>query len=363
LDKLVSHYLEDENFNLQIEALLALTRIRGDAALPLIEAKYKSESDRLRAACAEAYTIVGGPAARNGLLRLTADPAPRVRAATLMQIFTLEDSSLIREVTIKALDDPDLVPTVLACDQVGQRRFYDLVPSLCEQFARTHEAGNEIKLAVLEALNAMSDSLAGSSQLEALVESGLSHRLYPIRRETARLAATLGLPNEFKRPHFASNVKRANYDDYYRRFETNPEVVLQTSRGEITIELLYQAAPKTVLNFIELVEQGYYDGLVWHRVIPDFVIQSGCPRGDGWSGPGYEIRCEDNALPYEKGSVGMATSGKDTGGGQFFICQSAQPHLDGRYTLFGKVKQGIRPVTLTEVGDTIYSIEIVSQDR
>ncbi|MCX6832004.1 MAG: peptidylprolyl isomerase [candidate division Zixibacteria bacterium] len=134
---------------------------------------------------------------------------------------------------------------------------------------------------------------------------------------------------------------------------------INTAKGTIRIELLRDAAPKTVANFIKLAKSGFYDKRVWHRVVPDFVIQDGCPRGDGWGGPGYEIRCEYNYLPYNTGSVGMATSGKDTGGSQYFICQSPQPHLNGRYTLFGNVIEGMDVVEKIEIGDLIKSVKII----
>ncbi|MFQ5869788.1 MAG: peptidylprolyl isomerase, partial [Candidatus Zixiibacteriota bacterium] len=97
-----------------------------------------------------------------------------------------------------------------------------------------------------------------------------------------------------------------------------------------------------------------------HRVVPNFVIQGGCPRGDGWGGPGYTVREEINKLGFERGTIGMATSGKDTGGSQFFICHSRQPHLDGRYTAFGRVVSGMEVVNEITVGDVIEKVEILS---
>ncbi|MFH2056191.1 MAG: peptidylprolyl isomerase [bacterium] len=363
LERRVAAFLGDADLNLRLEALLALTRIRGAAALPLIDSLRENSDERVRAACAEAYAIVGGDTAVARIVELSSDPAVRVRVAALEQIFQLEDKTLIHKAAKQALRDSDKVPVILACDQIGQRRYLELVPALCEQFEREGDHNvAEIQDAVLEALTTLADSLQVTDQLDNLVATALQNRYYPIRRDASKLAEMLGLPSEFRPPHFDSNVKPANYDDYYHRFEANPIALLQTTRGDIRIELLYDAAPKTVINFVELAEKGFYDNRVWHRVIPDFVIQDGCPRGDGWGDPGYEIRCEYNALHYEKGSVGMATSGKDTGGSQFFICQSEQPHLDGRYTLFGRVVDGFREVTLTELGDSIFSVRIIYPD-
>ncbi|MFD2640303.1 peptidylprolyl isomerase [Piscibacillus salipiscarius] len=124
---------------------------------------------------------------------------------------------------------------------------------------------------------------------------------------------------------------------------------------QIKIDLYEEEAPNTVNNFVKLAEEGFYDGLTFHRVIPNFVIQGGCPRGDGTGGPGYTIKCEteDNPHKHERGSLSMAHAGKDTGGSQFFICHSAQPHLDGVHTVFGKVTEGVDVVDRVRPGDVM----------
>jgi len=133
---------------------------------------------------------------------------------------------------------------------------------------------------------------------------------------------------------------------------------IETNKGEIKLELYPEIAPATVSNFVDLANKGYYNNLLFHRVLPDFVIQGGDPRGDGWGGPGYAIPCEYNELPFERGTIGMATSGKDTGGSQFFICHSEQPHLNHRYTVFGKVITGMDVVDNIVIEDKIIHIAI-----
>ena len=120
-----------------------------------------------------------------------------------------------------------------------------------------------------------------------------------------------------------------------------PQVVIETSRGEVVLELAAKAAPLTVHNFLTLIERGYYVGTRWHRVVPNFVIQDGDPVGTGSGNPGYTIRDEINELRYVRGTLGMAHAGPDTGGAQFFITHSAQPHLDGLHTIFGRVSGGM----------------------
>jgi len=113
-----------------------------------------------------------------------------------------------------------------------------------------------------------------------------------------------------------------------------------------------------VENFIRLARSGYFDGITFHRVVPNFVIQAGCPRGDGWGGPGYEIPCEYSDRPYRTGTVGMALAGKDTGGSQWFITLSPQPRLEGRYTVFGQVTLGMDVAERVMPGDKILKVSI-----
>ena len=132
---------------------------------------------------------------------------------------------------------------------------------------------------------------------------------------------------------------------------------MKTEKGDIHIEFFDEDAPSTVKNFKNLIQDGFYDGLNFHRVIPNFVIQGGCPNGTGTGGPGYHIPCEINTQKHLAGSLSMAHAGKDTGGSQFFICHSPQPHLDGVHTVFGKTSD-MDVVNSIEPGDTIISVGI-----
>jgi peptidyl-prolyl cis-trans isomerase B (cyclophilin B) len=133
--------------------------------------------------------------------------------------------------------------------------------------------------------------------------------------------------------------------------------IMETDKGTITLELFDKDAPNTVKNFVELSEKGFYDGLNFHRVIPDFMIQGGCPQGTGTGGPGYQIKCEINPNKHQAGSLSMAHAGRDTGGSQFFICHSPQPHLDGVHTVFGQTAD-IEVVNAIKKGDKIKSVKI-----
>ena len=137
------------------------------------------------------------------------------------------------------------------------------------------------------------------------------------------------------------------------------QVLMKTTKGDIQINLFNEDAQNTVKNFTDLIGKGFYNGLNFHRVIPNFVIQGGCPQGTGRGGPGYQIDCEINLNLHQAGTVSMAHAGKDTGGSQFFICHSPQPHLDGVHTVFGHT-ESMDVVNSIEQGDEIISIEIVS---
>lgn len=152
----------------------------------------------------------------------------------------------------------------------------------------------------------------------------------------------------------------ADYTRAASRKNGSVRAVLTTDRGVFTIDLLPEDAPLTVDNFIKLARSGYFNGVLVHRVVPNFVMQDGDPRGDGNGGPGWSIRCEINMAPYGRGAVGMALSGKDTGGSQWFVTHSPQPHLDGGYTVFGRVNDGgMKVVDSIARGDKIVRVKIV----
>ncbi|MFQ5635342.1 MAG: peptidylprolyl isomerase [Gammaproteobacteria bacterium] len=137
-------------------------------------------------------------------------------------------------------------------------------------------------------------------------------------------------------------------------------VSIETNRGEIEIELYPEHAPATVNNFVFLAGQGFYDGISFHRVIADFMIQGGDPTGSGSGGPGYRFDCEvaGNPLKHERGVISMANAGPNTNGSQFFITHVACPHLDGRHTVFGRVTRGLDVVDAIEQGDTMDKVTV-----
>ncbi|KEA45593.1 peptidylprolyl isomerase [Campylobacter mucosalis] len=138
--------------------------------------------------------------------------------------------------------------------------------------------------------------------------------------------------------------------------------IFHTQKGDIKLELFADEAPQAVANFTSLIKSGFYNGLNFHRVIPNFVIQGGCPYGTGTGGPGYCIKCEcdEQKVKHERGSLSMAHAGRNTGGSQFFICHSPQRHLDGVHTVFGKCVDDDSLMVLDDIraGDKIESAEV-----
>jgi peptidylprolyl isomerase/peptidyl-prolyl cis-trans isomerase B (cyclophilin B) len=139
-------------------------------------------------------------------------------------------------------------------------------------------------------------------------------------------------------------------------------VITLEKGGEIRLEFYPEDAPKTVENFVTLAKKGFYNGLNFHRVVPDFVVQGGCPKGNGTGGPGYQIKAEFNKQKHLRGTLAMARSqSPDSAGSQFYICYGATPHLDGQYTVFGRVVSGMEHVDRIKQGDTMTSVTIAEE--
>jgi cyclophilin family peptidyl-prolyl cis-trans isomerase/HEAT repeat protein len=222
----------------------------------------------------------------------------------------------------------------------------------------TNNASNDAALAILGAL-AQQKTAAANEHIKA----GLRSNDILIRRRAVALLKANGAGDFTSQ---TGTVKTRNTNaDYTRaldRVGQNPRAVVTTTKGSFTIELLPDAAPLTVDNFVQLAQREYYRNIPFHRVVPNFVIQGGDPRGDGNGGPGYSIRCEINQALYDRAAVGMALSGKDTGGSQWFVTHAPQPHLDGGYTIFGRVVSGMDVVDRIVRGDVIQSI-VISHKR
>lgn len=198
------------------------------------------------------------------------------------------------------------------------------------------------------------------TEAEELLKKNLLSEYYDVAKESAdALKKITGKDFETR---IKAQKYRTDFDwDYIANFEDFKTATINTTAGKIKILLLYKDAPFTSMNFVKLAMKHYFDNLVFHRVVPNFVIQGGDPDGTGYGGPGYSIRSEFTPVRFETGMVGMASSGKDTEGSQFFITHSPQYHLDGKYTIFGKVIDGMNAVNKIQVGDKIENITFSSE--
>jgi peptidylprolyl isomerase len=272
---------------------------------------------------------------------------------------------LYRRVKSSLLRD-DMAITTLASQAAGDSSTY----SILAEGGRAAQIVEELMLTYTR-LSSPNDTEAMQAILETLGKIGdekvrpvLERALLDPDRTVARAAAA-SLKRITGEDYSGSLLKTTEpvYKDYdWRTLEgiaVNQRVHVRTERGTFTVQLFKEHAPFSVLSFTKLVKKELYKGLTFHRVVPNFVIQGGDPRGDGWGGPGYSIRSEWSTVNYERGSVGLASAGKDTEGCQFFVTHSPQPHLDGRYTIVGRVVQGMDVVDKIQIGDKITAIQFV----
>lgn len=251
------------------------------------------------------------------------------------------------------------------------------ISALTGAFSQTkNDKMNDAALAILDALEKQYKKLpsgdASANVILKTFEAALDSPDYLVRRKTVSILKNLQLtesvPPSFQRTRFPLKnnapgefrTVRADYARAVARKNGTIKAILTTEKGNFTIEFFPEDAPLTVDNFVRLARSNYFNGLAIHRVVPNFVMQDGDPRGDGNGGPGWQIRCELNMRPFERGAVGMALSGKDTGGSQWFVTHSPQPHLDGGYTVFGRVNETDMKIVDNLVrGDKILSVKIV----
>jgi len=254
------------------------------------------------------------------------------------------------------LEGADVIIRATAAEVLGQTPSEANTRDLAEALPRAlrDKDLNDAALAILDALAKQKSAAANDA-----IKTALDSSDHLIRRRAVSLLKANGVGDFSNR---IGTVKTRNTEADYRRaiarIGKHVAATVVTSKGSFTIEFLPEDAPLTVDNFIKLARKGYFNGQTIPRVVPNFVIQAGDPRGDTNGGPGYQIRCEINELPYKRAAVGMALSGKDTGGSQWFVTHSPQPHLDGGYTVFGRVICGMDVVDRIARGDTIRRVVV-----
>jgi cyclophilin family peptidyl-prolyl cis-trans isomerase/HEAT repeat protein len=261
------------------------------------------------------------------------------------------------EVLRKHLKESDVIIRSTAADLIGELPPDDantraLVAAL--PVALADKELDDAALSILDSLGKQKNATANDA-----IKTALDSQDHLVRRRAVALLKANGAGDFSSRIGVVKTQNTpADYERAIARIGKQITARVTTDKGSFTINLLPEDAPLNVDNFIQLANRKYFNGIRVHRVVPNFVIQDGDPRGDGNGGPGYQIRCEINEVPYERGAVGMALSGKDTGGSQWFVTHSPQPHLDGGYTVFGNVIAGMETVDAIVRGDVIRSIVI-----
>ncbi len=344
--------------NITCSVVKYLATVQGDRAITLIDSLALLPSPQIKAACAEAYGIVGNTTVTSRLGVLLNDHDPSVRASAFDALTTLDTANMQFYID-KALADSSFVLQSLAIDKISSGKIESCLPRLNDIMAAGEKTDVNVRRSLVEASAPFIQANKDDTAARELLIKGILDPAYVVRLRAADEYKELLGENRYKQvPPAETRISVSTIEKGITEYKTNPHALVSTNKGDIEMELYFDTAPLTVLNFVHLATEGFYKGLIFHRVVSNFVVQGGDPLGTGWGGPGYFIRDEYSNLPYDRGSVGIATSGKDTGGSQFFITLSPQPHLDGRYTLFGQVLSGMEVAENIVPGDTIRDVII-----
>jgi len=352
---LVLDLLGDSSPDVRATAMRALVRVDPESFLSAL-ASLDSDSDwRVRAAQAEALGKLSSGQGIPRLRAMLADDDARVTPAVLAALVAAKSSDGER-IIAERLKAADFAVRAAAANALADLKAVKSIPALADAYrAAKDEQPYVARAAALSALDRLDHQAARPVLMEALKD-----RDWAVRVRAAELLRGQGVTDvaDAMRP---AAVGRPVDDPEWQRIVAPPyapKAYIDTTKGTIEVDLAIADAPLTTQNFLTLARKGFFNGLRIHRVVPDFVVQGGDPRGDGEGGPGYTIRDEINQRPYLRGTVGMALDWEDTGGSQFFITHSPQPHLDGRYTVFGQVVTGMTIVDSLTQADVIERVRI-----
>jgi len=343
-------------------ALVSMARLEGpdspERVQSLLADAVASDSLEAKLGACETLEFVGDLAVESAGARLLLDGSACVRAAALASL-SKRKAPVPLPWLHAALRDPS--PSVRAAALEAAAPLVDgpaapLLPAWSEAFERSFDSAEPD-----DVVSALDAAASRGEKGRALVAARVDDREPVVRGKARRLMVeTYGAARgSFRRMPVATGRTTEDYLTLARMaMTTRAEAEIETSSGAFTVELDFEEAPLTSHQFMSLARRGFFEGLLIHRVVPDFVVQTGDPRGDGTGGPGTSIRDEINPLRYVRGAVGMALSGPDTGGSQWFVALSPQPHLDGGYTVFGKVTSGGAVLDRIEQNDRLVSVRI-----
>jgi cyclophilin family peptidyl-prolyl cis-trans isomerase/HEAT repeat protein len=335
-------------------ALASAAKVDPEAFLPVVSGLGPDKDWTVRAAMAGVFASLDAERVRGAVLELASEADPRVQGPALEALAKVGAPDLDARLAA-ALDAPDFNIRATAAGLVGARKLTDAAGRLVKAYERGQtDANASARGAALDALATL-----GKDAATPTLRAALNDKDWSIRLKAAALLRGLGdataepvrpAPLRFPLEYYESPaLLRPAY---------SPHAFIETRYGTIEIELNVVEAPFATQSFVALARKGYFNGMRIHRVVPNFVVQVGDDRGDGAGGPGYTLRDELSAIPYRRATVGMALGGKDTGGSQFFITVSPQPHLDGKYAVFGDVVRGMEFVDQLTLWDVIERIRV-----
>jgi cyclophilin family peptidyl-prolyl cis-trans isomerase/HEAT repeat protein len=340
-------------------ALLSVVAVLKANARTALDAAAASSEAPLRATAAESLIFLSDADARPWRQNLAADKSALVRLGVLGGLKTAESVRQNREIVHSALTDPDPGVRAAAVDALGLTNDPSILPLLQESADKSaSDAGADVAVAVI----GVCEKLRAEPPARAVVESLYRQHKTLVARLARRslLFVFRADAAAFPAPEYSTGKNPPDYAALLAEARKPRQATVETPRGSFTIQLAGEAAPLTVMNFVELAGKKFFDGVAIHRVVPNFVLQDGDPTGTGNGGPGYEIRDELNSLEYVRGAVGMALAGPDTGGSQWFVTHSPQPHLNGNYTVFGQVTSGQDVLERIEQWDRIVRVTVAA---
>jgi cyclophilin family peptidyl-prolyl cis-trans isomerase/HEAT repeat protein len=348
-------FLGDPSPTVRLAALQGFAKRDDDTFLTVLSGLDTDPHWSVRAGLA---TVLGEKDPERALPRLTpmlSDADARVIPAVLTALTKLKAPG-IEKILLERVAVEDVGIRTAAAVNLGELKASGGVEALTAAYKRGEaDLVIDVRAAAMEAV-----AKYGAAGAVPLLRHALGDKDWAVRVKAAELLKGLDATIETTqaiRP--APSGRSVSYDvPGLTTPAVSPHVYIDTDKGTIEIELDVLDAPLTSDNFIALVRKGYFDGLAFHRVVPNFVIQGGDPRGDGEGGPGYTIRDEHNQEAFLRGTVGMALSWRDTGGSQFFITHSPQPHLDARYTVFGRVVAGMEVVDAMTQWDVMKRVRV-----
>ncbi len=338
-------------------ALVSVVAALRDRAKEALEKAASATDPALRAAAAESLVFLLPASAKPYREKFAADKEPVVRLAVLAGLKTADAVRDSRPLVNAALTDPDAGVRAAALEALGQLNNPSVLPLVSDALTRSAaDASADVAIAAI----AVCEKLRSEPAARAIVEAAYHQPKTLVARLARRALLQIFRADRaaFPAPEYRTGRSAADYAALLSEGRKSLQARIETPRGEFAIRFAGREAPLTVANFVRLARARFFDGVPVHRVVPNFVLQDGDPTGTGNGGPGYEIRDELSPLPYERGTVGMALSGPDTGGSQWFVTHSPQPHLNALYTVFGRVVSGQEVVERIEQGDRITRVTI-----